>query len=170
MLNESSLKWYFKTACISVFCVFTVIFWLSIHSFLGWPALEDDMPETVLVHWVVIKEPNKATKFEGAIYFLLESTEKETSFFGYHSSDPEPRLYGLPYSRGLHEQIEKQMRGKLQRGQPVVGKFSKIKGGQAKKGDRGKSNDKKGGGSESQEQEWQFHPLRPSNFLRKPEE
>ena len=26
LLNESSLKWYFKTVCISVFCIFTVIF------------------------------------------------------------------------------------------------------------------------------------------------
>ena len=26
VLNESSLKWYFKTACISVFCIFTIVF------------------------------------------------------------------------------------------------------------------------------------------------
>jgi hypothetical protein len=73
VLNESSLKWYFKTACISVFCIFTIIFWSSIHSFLGWPALEGDMPKKVLIHWVIIKEPNKFTKYDGRIYVLLDS-------------------------------------------------------------------------------------------------
>jgi len=175
LLTESKLKWYFKAACIGTFCIFTVVFWMTIHSFLGWPALEDDSPDKVLVHWVIVKEPNKQTKFNGAIYFLLESAEEEKDslfkFFGYKSKFHEPRLFGFPYSRGLHEQIEKNMRAKLQRGQPVLGKLSKIKGGD-KKGrpnTAGKPNNKKGGGSESQKQEWEFHFLRPSDFLKKPE-
>ena len=112
---------------------------------------------------------NKST---GAIYFLLESAEEEENFvldfFGY-KSDNEPRLFGLSYSRKLHEQVEKHMRGKLQRGQPVVGRFSKEKEGMnANSGEDGKD-DGKGGGSLSQRQEWEFHELRPSDFLRKPE-
>ena len=88
VLNESSLKWYFKTASISAFCVFTVIFWSAIHTFLGWPALENDMPEKVVLHWVIIKEPNKLTKSNGRIYVLLESADAPRSnflakFFGY---------------------------------------------------------------------------------------
>jgi len=71
VLNESSVKWYIKTACISAFCLFTIIFWSSIHSFLGWAALEDDMPDKVVIHWVIIKEPNKLTRFNGRIYVLL---------------------------------------------------------------------------------------------------
>ena len=113
LLTESKLRWYFKTACSSVFCIFTIIFWSSIHSFLGWPANEDDMPEKVLIHWVIIKVPNEPTDFEGAIYFLLESVEEEKEsllkFFAYKSNNPEPRLYQLTYSRGLHEKIENQM-------------------------------------------------------------
>ena len=54
VLTESSLKWYLKAACISPICLFTIVFWSSIHSFLGWPALEDDIPEKVLIHWVII--------------------------------------------------------------------------------------------------------------------
>ena len=73
ILTESTVKWYIKTACISIFCLFTVIFWSTIHSFLGWPANEQDMPEKILIHWVIIKEPNKLTEFDGAIYILLES-------------------------------------------------------------------------------------------------
>jgi hypothetical protein len=132
------------------------------------------MPDKVLIHWVIIKEPNKAMESKGAIYFLVESAEEKKdswlSVFTYNSSAPEPRLFALPYSRGLHEQIEKQIRQKLQRGQPVLGRLSKIKkGGKGKAGVGSGENNKKGGGSESQEQGWEFHQLRPSDFLEKPE-
>ena len=173
ILNESSLKWYIRAACISAFCIFTIIFWSSMHSFLGWPANEDDIPEKVLIHWVIIKEPNKFTKFDGKIYVLAQSTEEAEKnrllrFFGYNKNKTEPRLYGLEYSRGLHEQLEKEIMFKLKRGQPVVGRLTKEKGsGEPKEGD-GKSAEK-GGGSESQEQGWYFHELLPSEIHRKPE-
>jgi len=175
MLTESSLKWYFKTACISSFCAFTVIFWLSISTFLGWAAHEGDMPDKVLIHWVIIKEPNKFTKFNGKIYVLLEAAnEKEPNkfikFFGYKKEKVEPRLYGLAYSRSLHEQLEKSVIPRLRKGQPVTGKLAKgePKGEKGKKGNEKGPNNKKGG-SESQEQEWHFHELRPSDFQSKPE-
>ncbi len=142
VLSESSLRWYLKTACISVFCIFTVIFWLCIHSFLGWPANQSDMPEKMLIHWVIIKEPSKLTSFEGAIY-----------------------LYSVKYSRDLHEQLEKGVKSKLKNGQPVLGKLSKIKGIKKK----GEGEPKKGEGDESQKQEWQFHELLPSEIQPKPQ-
>jgi len=173
ILNESSLKWYIKTVCISVFCVFTIVFWTTIHTFLGWPADEEDMPNKIMIHWVIVKEPNKIKEFDGAIYILLESVEeikanKIGKFFGYGKHRMEPRLFGLKYSRELHEQLEK-VKEKLKNGQPVVGKLTKGKGkGLSRKGD-GKPNKKKGGGSESQEQDWQFHELRPSDIHQKPD-
>tara|TARA_B100000676_G_scaffold294912_1_gene333451 strand:+ start:401 stop:982 length:582 start_codon:yes stop_codon:yes gene_type:complete len=173
VLTESTVKWYIKTACISVFCLFTVIFWTTIHTFLGWPANEEDAPEKVLIHWVIIKEPNEFKEFEGAIYILLESMEnpnenKIFKFFGYKKDRIEPRLYQLKYSRNLHEQLQK-IKGKLQKGQPVTGKLSKDKDKNGK-GKSGKKNtsDKKGDGSESQEQTWEFHELLPSEIHRKP--
>jgi len=176
ILNESSLKWYFKTVCISVFCIFTVIFWSSIHTFLGWPALEDDMPEKVLVHWVIIKEPNKFTKFDGRIYILLETVGEPESnflarFFGYAKEKIEPRLHSLKYSRELHERLEKGIMPKLKSGQPVVGRFNKEKRQslRAAFGLDKTSGKKKGDGSESQEQEWHFHELLPSEIHSKPE-
>jgi len=174
VLNESKLKWYFKTACITTFCIFTVVFWSSIHSFLGWPALEGDIPEKVLVHWVIIKEPNDFTKSKGRIYILGESVlGKEANsiakFFGYKKSNVEPRLYGMKYSRELHEQLQKGVMGKLRRGQPVAGKF--LKQAKGKAGNKGgkKEGSQKGDGSESQDQEWHFHELLPSEIHRKPE-
>jgi len=171
VLNESSLKWYFKTASISVFCIFTIIFWTSIHTFLGWPALEGDVPEKVLVHWVIVKEPNKATESEGAIYVLLESAKEDKSgflarFFGYSKGVNEPRLYGLDYDRGLHERLVRNVMPKLRSGQPVLGKLTKVDGRKGKKGD--KNSEKKGGGSESQKQKWEFHELLPSEIHSKP--
>ena len=171
VLNESSLKWYFKTACISVFCIFTVIFWTSIHTFLGWPALEDDMPKKMLIHWVIIKEPNKFTKSTGRIYILSESIEAPKSnflakFFGYKKEKVEPRLHGLKYNRELHEHLEKGVMPRLKSGQPVFGALTKGK--KSPSGDIGKSKKSKGDGSESQEQEWHFHELLPSEIHRKP--
>ena len=167
MLTESAVKWYFKASCISAFCVFTVIFWGSIHTFLGWPADESDIPEKVRIHWVVIKEPNKITKFEGAIYILLESAERgENSlfgFFGYRNNRTEPRLYELSYSRELHEQLQKGAMEKLKSGQPVLGKLKKGREADEKKD----KNERKGDESESQSQDWHFHELRPSDFIEK---
>ena len=175
ILVESDVKWYIKTACISTFCSFTVLFWSSIGSFLGWPAHEDSIPEKVLMHWVIIKEPNKFTKFNGAIYVLIESVEEtETSpalkFFGYKKKIVEPRLYELAYSRELHEHLQKNIMPKLKSGRPVFGRLTKEKKGSKMGFGPGKNPNKgKGDGSESQEQEWHFHELLPSEIHRKPE-
>jgi len=174
VLNESQLKWYFKTACISVFCIFTVIFWTSIHTFLGWPALEDDMPDKVLIHWVIIKEPNEHIKSLGRIYVLLETAEEPESnflarFFGYKREKVEPRLHGLKYSRELHEQLEKELMPSLKKGQPVMGKLTKSRKTKDTRGKRDGKSSAKGEGSESQEQDWEFHKLLPSEIHRKPE-
>ena len=170
ILSESSLKWYFKTACISVFCVFTIIFWHTTYSYLGWPANEDDVPDKVLIHWVIIKEPNKQINSEGGIYILLESAEEEKinpllKFFAYKNNN-EPRLYGLSYSRELHEQLVGEVMERLKRGQPVAGKLKK---GKTNKKREGKNKDKGKDGSESQEQDWTFHELLPSEIHRKPD-
>jgi hypothetical protein len=171
VLNESALKWYIKTACISVFCIFTVIFWTSIHTFLGWPALENDMPEKVLIHWAIIKEPNKATESVGGIYILAESVEGNESnflarFFGYSKEKNEPRLYGLDYDRGLHEKIANGMMPRLKSGQPVLARLTKVNRQKGKKGNE--NSEKDGGGSESQKQKWELHKLLPSEIHNKP--
>jgi hypothetical protein len=131
------------------------------------------MPNKILVHWVIIKEPNKLKGFAGQIYILLESAEeikanKVSKFFGYTSDRIEPRLFKLEYSRELHEQMQK-LKSKMKNGQPVMGKLTKMEGDKkGKKGDKGKA-DKDGDGSESQKQRWEFHELLPSDIHKKPE-
>ena len=167
LLTESQLKWYLKAACISVFCIFTIIFWSSIHTFLGWGAEQKSLPEKILVHWVIIKEPNKFLHFDGVIYILAESAQEEKinkylKIFSYKNETLEPRLYKLKYGRQLHEELEK-IKLRLKKGQAVVGTLMKPPSN-----DKGKG--KKGDGSESQEQEWHFHELLPSEIHQKPEE
>jgi len=168
LLIESKIKWYLKMLCISTFCLLSVVHWQSLTSFLGHPALAEDMAEKVMIHWVVVREPAKLTDDPGAIYLLVESRKKEQGWakdvFGYKSDVSKPRLFGLPYSRDLHEHLAKNVMPSLKEGQPVYGLFTKKdKDGNSKKG----GDDKKSHGGESQEQEWVFHLLRASDFLRK---
>ena len=171
ILNESKLQWYIRTALIASFCSFTILFYTLIHTFLGWAAEQNDIPEKIAIHWVIIKEPNKILDYDGRIYVLIESAEDRSNpilkFFGYTQEGIEPRLHEMDYTRNLHEQLQK-VKEKLQNGQPVLGSLtSDEKGKKGKKGsdEKGKN---KGDGSESQSQEWHFHELRPSDFLTKP--
>lgn len=104
---------------------------------------------------------------------MIESAKKESStlfkLFGYNSKLKEPRLFGLPYSRELHEQLEKDVMPQLKRGQPVYGSLKKSGDKAGKRGTSKGDPKTKGDGSESQEQRWEFHQLRPSDFLQKPD-
>ena len=171
ILNESKLKWYIRTALITSFCSFTILFYTLIHTFLGWPAEQDDIPEKISIHWVIIKEPNKILKYDGMIYVLIESAEENQNailkFFGYKQDGIEPRLHEIEYSRDLHEQLQK-IQDRLKKGQPVLGSLKPTDGDKSKKGNGKKAENKNGDGSESQKQKWEFHELRPSDFLHKP--
>ena len=167
VLNESTLKWYIGTALITSFCAFTIFFYTQIHSFLGWAAEQGDIPDKMSVHWIIIKEPNKLLQFEGKIYILIESVDNNNNFlyklFGYKQEGVEPRLHEMDYDRELHEQLEK-IKGRLMDGQPVLGELREV--GKGKRPD--KDGDQEGDGSESQNVKWEFHELRPSDFLNKP--
>jgi|TARA_B100000085_G_scaffold284430_1_gene317507 hypothetical protein len=175
ILTESTVKWYIKTVCVTVFCIFTIVFWTSMHTFLGWAASPEEIPEKVAVHWAVIKEPNKLSGYEGRIFLLLESSQEKPakypflSLFGYKKESLEPRLYGLPYSRSLHEEIEKNIMPKLKNGQRPKGKFLNKGDKPSQKGVKGKGDSQKGHGGESPNADWQFHELLPSQIQGKPD-
>ena len=107
----------------------------------------------------------------------VKYNEASLKVFAYNVKESEPRLFVLPYSRKLHEQLakgeERSVIAKTQRGQVVRGTLTKGFGeGQGNKGSKGfpqqkGGKDGKGGGSESQEQEWMFHDLKPSYFQEK---
>jgi hypothetical protein len=88
--------------------------------------------------------------------------------FGYSKDGIEPRLYQLEYNRTLHENLQNNIVPKLKAGQPVYGKLSKEKR-ESKLGRASGKTPSKSHGSESQEQEWHFHELLPSEIHQKPD-
>lgn len=161
----------------SLFCLFTVGVFSGLDSFLGWAADDSGMPEVVTIVAANIKEPNKNLGQKGAIYLTLDSVKSnyDNQFFKmlkYESDKNEPRMFRLPYSRNLHEQLQKVME-KLQKGQKVTGKLTKNgkSGGKGKGKGKGQPGDKesgqKGGGSESLEQEYMFYNLTPGEIQPK---
>lgn len=167
LVSDSKVKFLWKALSISTFCIFCVIFWMTFDTIMGWSAKGNLMPEIVSIRHVVIKESNKFTK--GAIHILIEYPPTKfdnliLNVFGYKNEHSEPRIFKLPYSRKLHEQLQSDVIPQLQRGQIVRGKFTGIKG---EKGfpDSLKSNKDLGG--ESQQQEIKFYNLQPSYFQDK---
>jgi hypothetical protein len=186
LLVESKVKWVFKTILILGYLSFTIFFYQSISSFLGWGADSKQLPKIISVRSVVIKEPNIIAKQEGGIYFLIEQptveyNDKILKVFAYNTVESQPRLFVLPYSRKLHEQLskdgERSVIKRTQRGQIVRGTLTKGfsdgtsnnngEGKDGKNGNKKDGKDKKGGSSESQEQEWIFYDLKPSYFQEK---
>jgi len=170
-----------KIGLVVGFSFFTVVFYQSTISFLGWGAPPRVMPEILSIRSVVVKEPNLLGKEQGGIWFLIEQptvkyNEASLKIFAYNVKESEPRLFTLPYSRKLHEQLakgeERSVIARTQRGQVVRGTLTKGfaegqgKAGKGFPGQKG-SKDGKGSGSESQEQEWMFYDLKPSYFQEK---
>ena len=165
----------------TLFCIFTIGVFSGLGSFLGWAADDSGMPEIVTIVAANIKEPNKSLNQKGAIYLTLDSVKSnyDDKFFKilkYESDKNEPRIFRLPYSRNLHEQLNKEVVPKLRKGQKVTGKLSKGKnkggkegkpGGKGKEGQAGDKSNQNGGGSESLEQEYQFYNLQPSEIQPK---
>jgi uncharacterized membrane protein YgcG len=178
-LVDSQVSWIFKILVTVSFCALTILLGSTIATFLGWSALERDLPETVDIHHVIIKEPSNSTGDKGRIYLLVESTRSQSDrfflkMFSYENKRNEPRLFSIPYSRGLHEKLEKDVIPRLKQGGVVSGKFKKGHGnkgeGDGKGGGSGKGDGKgggKGNGSESQEQEYHFYELVPSDIAPK---
>ena len=147
--------WLIKASVISFVLYFCVSIDFSLENLLGWPS-NQSLPEKFQVHWIEIKEPNKKTREQGAIYVWatnLNQTDKEEGwdgwrrlFVSFNNYDPrEPRAYRLAYSKQDHEEAEKAL-GFLKGGSKVGGGNGKGKGkGKGGKGD-GEGGKKNGGG------------------------
>jgi hypothetical protein len=173
ILSSSKVKWQIKTALIVSFFAFTIILAQAIPTYLGWGASSKYLPEILSIRSVVIKEPNPTSKDAGLIYFLIEQPtlkyqEPTLKIFGYNVKESELRLFSLPYSRKLHEELskdgERSVIRRTQRGQIVRGTLVKGFNNRQKEKDNKSS---KGSGSESQSQEWIFYDLKPSYFQEK---
>ena len=191
ILKESSVPFFFKVLAITLAFVFCVLFSPVWESTMGWAAKDKYVPSIVSIRHVVIKEPNEQLQFAGSIYLLLESAPTKydslvMNIFAYKTDRSEPRLFRLPYSRDLHEELQKNVMPSNAKGQIVTGKLQqkgKGKGkGKGKDGKPGEGDGKdgqgkdgkgkdgkmgKGGGDDSLEKEFTFYVLPPSYFLKK---
>ena len=173
--------WLLKAAVISLTLYLCLSVGMSIPNFAGWPS-DDSLPNKFLVHWIVVKEPDKKTKEAGHIYIWasnLSGTEEEEDIgwrqylLSFAIQDmKEPRSYRTPYSMEGHERADGAL-GKIRAGESVMGKNNGKKGeGDGGKKGKGKGEGKggegkgkgKGGGSFSNSDDISFHDL-PDTIL-----
>ena len=90
--------WWLKLGAIVVTLGFTFAVWRALDSFSGWPT-EATPPERALLVSSSVDEPD-------AIYLWLVP-QGGFGPLGYRSDDQEPRAYRMPYTRELHEQVDR---------------------------------------------------------------
>jgi hypothetical protein len=79
--------------------------WLAKPDPAGWPT-RAHLPAHATLQWAVVDEPDPATASAGRIYLWLDV------------GSAAPKAFSLPYSRPLHEQVQRALQ-RLQHGQPM---------------------------------------------------
>ncbi len=116
-------RWLQKLLLIITVPYISLVLWLSLDGYLGWPTPEN-LPQKSLLVWSLVAEPPPG-KEGGKIYlWLTPIPQNKTSrfiekYFGYKNQEKEPRAYVLPYTRKMHEKLDKAM-GMLREGKSVV--------------------------------------------------
>ncbi len=82
----------------------------------GW-AIAQNPPNPFKLHWAIVEEPDKAAKTSGAIYILAQPLNAQRRVVG------RPRLYQLPFSPELAEQVDAAL-AKKEDGKPLEATLS----------------------------------------------
>ena len=82
----------------------------------GW-AIASQPPNPFKLHWAIVEEPDKARDTSGAIYILAQQLSPQGALLS------RPRLYRLPFSPELAEQIE-EARNAAEDGKPIEARLS----------------------------------------------
>jgi hypothetical protein len=101
--------WWIKLPTIVATALFTFVVWGALDSFSGWPTAQVP-PQHALLLGSSVDEPR-------AIYVWLLAPAAPGPL-EYRPDSGEPRAYRLPYSRELHEQVDRASR-LARTGQPV---------------------------------------------------
>ncbi len=176
MIIFSKGFWLLKVVFITCCLYFSFLMWYSLSTLSGW-ATETPMPLKSMIHWIVVQEPSKFLKNEGAIFIWATEVDtennvakKETGFFTKsitsRKNEYEPRAYRLPYSEDLHQSAAKAMQA-IMKGQTLIGEKVSGKSGYGTGDSEGitregnNNGDRNGAGSLSQEQVFKFYELPP---------
>jgi hypothetical protein len=101
--------WWLKLGTIVVASSFTFAVWDALDSFSGWPT-EQHLPSRSLLLSSSVDEPK-------AIYVWVIPPSRSGPL-AYNADASEPRAYRLPYSRQLHEQLDRGT-AMASKGQPI---------------------------------------------------
>lgn len=129
---ESNGSWIVKLALIFFVPILTVGMWGALASYQGW-ATPEQIPEKALLLGAKVDEPDSSSGDPGAIYLLLgpypESASKKAvapwlvpldmvgnayKALDYQARPGEPRLYKMPYTQQLRDNVEKAMQSDKQ--------------------------------------------------------
>lgn len=91
-----------KTAAIILVSLFYLGAYHGAQNLRGW-ATSDTPPNPFQLHYAVVDEPDKAAGTKGAIYLLAQKID------GRGQATGQPRLYKMPFSPELAEEIDEAM-------------------------------------------------------------
>jgi hypothetical protein len=103
-----------KMLGILVVTVFYYLTWQGYIELLGWPS-EQGLPDNFRISWVVIEEPNKLTKEQGAVYLWIRSLDKIGMAKG------RPRSFKMIWNEENHRNAQLAL-SKLREGEQLNGK------------------------------------------------
>lgn len=83
-----------------------IALWVGRPNPAGWPTAAG-VPAHAMLQWALVDEPDPATSDPGRIYLWLDVGKRA------------PRAYALPYSRALHQQVQRVLK-RVAHGQSVA--------------------------------------------------
>tara|TARA_B100000965_G_scaffold335908_1_gene301955 strand:- start:402 stop:1016 length:615 start_codon:yes stop_codon:yes gene_type:complete len=98
IILRTKINWILKLFIIISSTVVYVFAYQGMMGFAGWPS-EKQLPDRFQIHWTFVKEPDKFTKAEGAIFLWIEELDDSNVPQGI------PRSYRLPYTPPLEDEI-----------------------------------------------------------------
>ena len=161
--------WAAKWWLINLVCIFCLILWFSVSSYLGWPS-DSDLPSEFRLMSYVSDEPKNL--------FILASREEQKTMslqklFEYQTPD-KLRLYKAPYDKEFHKNLEAAME-RVNKGAYVIVSKKKILDADALK-QFNKVHDLLDGldklnndGQAKSENPYNFYILPPSRLMKKPD-
>jgi len=107
----SNIRYEIKLASIVVLSSLYIVTYIAIGEMRGW-AVAQEPPNPFKLHWAVIEDPSKKTDSDGAIFILGQSIN------AYGGLERQPRLYKLPFSPALAQEIENAKK-EIEDGKPI---------------------------------------------------
>ena len=98
IILKLKINWIIKFSLIIISTVIYISVYQGMMTFAGWPS-EQMLPNKFQIHSTFVREPDKFTKENGAIYLWIEQLDEFNVPLGI------PRSYELPYTPPLEEEI-----------------------------------------------------------------